>query len=65
MFTYVKDGLISDLPVVVQTVLFALVRQADQLNREISGLEKGMSQWHRSDADSARLATIPGDTGDV
>jgi transposase len=49
-----------DCPVLVQQVLSSLVSQIEQLKKEVSKLDQHMLAWHRANADSQRLATIPG-----
>jgi transposase len=50
----------ADLPAFAQRALFSLVEQLKTLNQEITKLDKQMVAWHKTQADSQRLATIPG-----
>jgi transposase len=50
----------ADIPSFIQHVLCSLIDQIENLRNEIAGLDKGMAAWHRANADSQRLATIPG-----
>jgi transposase len=50
----------ADLPALVQQVLRELVDQIEHLRKEISTLDRQMVTWHRANADSQRLATVPG-----
>jgi transposase len=56
----VRDMENSDIPVFIRQVLSSLIVQFDNLKKEIARLDKQMATWHRADADSQRLATIPG-----
>ena len=56
----VRETEASDLPDFVRQVLFSLIEQIDRLSREILRLDKQMNAWHRVNADSQRLTTIPG-----
>lgn len=55
-----KDAKDKDLPAFVRQVLFSLADQIEYLRKEIGTLDKQMLTWHRANADSQRLATIPG-----
>ncbi len=48
------------LPDEARGALGALVRQMDSLADEITDLDRRILAWHRADATSRRLATIPG-----
>ncbi len=50
----------DSLPSHARSALFTIVNQLTALAREIERLEKKILDWHRSDANSRRLATIPG-----
>lgn len=50
----------SAFPALVRRVLLSLVDQIAKLKEEISKLDQQMFAWHRANADSQRLATIPG-----
>jgi transposase len=55
----VQDTKNADLPVVAQQAMFSLVDQLKTLKQEIAKLDKQMAAWHKTNADSQRLATIP------
>jgi transposase len=50
----------TDCPAFVRQVLLSLVSQLECLKKDISRLDQQMTAWHRANADSQRLATIPG-----
>jgi transposase len=50
----------TDCPTFVRQVLLSLVSQLELLKKEVSKLDQQMATWHRANADSQRLATIPG-----
>lgn len=50
----------GSLPSHARSALFTIVNRLTALAREIERLEKEILEWHRSDANSRRLATIPG-----
>jgi transposase len=50
----------ADLPAFVRQVLTALMDQIEHLKKEVHKLDQQMSAWHKANADSQRLATIPG-----
>ncbi len=56
----VQDSNHSDIPKVAQKALFSLVEQIRMLKQEVSKLDKQMESWHKAQAESQRLATIPG-----
>ena len=56
----VQDTDHVDLPIVAQQAMFSLVEQIKTLKQEIIKLDKQMAAWHKAQADSQRLATIPG-----
>ena len=56
----VGDGEDSRLPEIARGALTPLVRQMDRLAAEIEALDRRILAWHRADATSRRLATIPG-----
>lgn len=56
----VRETESTDLSPFVRQVLFSLIGQLESLRKEIATLDKQMTAWHRSDAESQRLATIPG-----
>lgn len=47
------------LPVVARAALTALANQKRRLDEQITGLDAEILAWHKSNADSQRLATIP------
>ena len=53
----VKD---KRLPPLARSCLKGLARQLLSLEREIDGAEKRIHAWHRTNADSRRLETVPG-----
>jgi transposase len=50
----------ADCPAFVRQVLLSLVNQIKHLKQELAKLDRQMTAWHRANADSQRLATIPG-----
>ena len=56
----VHDANNTDLPSVAQQAMFSLVEQIKTLKQEVIKLDKQMAAWHKAQADSQRLATIPG-----
>jgi transposase len=56
----IRDSENSDIPAFIRQVLSSLIVQFDNIKKEIARLDKQMAAWHRADADSQRLATIPG-----
>jgi transposase len=50
----------ADLPAFVRQVLTSLIDQIDHLKKEVRKLDQQMHAWHKENADSQRLATIPG-----
>ena len=55
-----RDGEEPDLPEAAQSALLALAAQLESLGAEIRAIERQLMAWHRADAASQRLATIPG-----
>ena len=55
----VLDAKDTDIPAVALQAMCALVEQIKALQQEIAKLDKQMRLWHKSNADSQRLATIP------
>lgn len=49
-----------DLPDIARTALLALATQLEAMAGEIRTLERRLMAWHRADATSQRLETIPG-----
>jgi len=56
----VADAGDARLPEIARGALAALVRQMQRLVLEIEGLDRRILAWHRADATSRRLATVPG-----
>jgi transposase len=56
----VRDADSTAIPAFVRQVLTSLVDQIEHVRKEVSALEKQMVAWHRANADSQRLATVPG-----
>jgi transposase len=54
-----QDTTNTDIPAVARQAMFSLVEQLKTLKQEIMKLDKQMVTWHKSHADSQRLATIP------
>ena len=55
-----RAGGYEDLPEVARTALLGLASQLEALAGEVRVLERQLMAWHRADAASRRLATIPG-----
>ncbi len=49
-----------DIPEVARAALLSLARQMDELEEEITKLDREIQGWHRKSEVSQRLATIPG-----
>jgi transposase len=49
----------DDIPVVAQQAMCCLVDRLKALKQEVAKLDKQMRAWHKSNADSQRLAGIP------
>jgi len=60
MVSHLRIGDETSLPEFARAGLLALAAQLDSLSAEIRRLEKQLMAWHRMDAASQRLATIPG-----
>jgi transposase len=58
--SFVKDTHDTDLPAELWDVFQCQVEQLTRLRTAIANLNKQMTRWHRADADSKRLATVPG-----
>jgi len=56
----VEENENADLPAFAQQAMCCLVEQLKTLHQEVAKLDKQMVAWHKSQADSQRLATIPG-----
>jgi transposase len=55
-----RSGEAFRLPEIVRTVLLGLASQLESLAGEVRALERQLMTWHRSNAASQRLETIPG-----
>jgi len=55
-----KEGKDKSIPAFAQNVLLSLVSQLEHLRQEIKKLDQQMMAWHKTNADSQRLATVPG-----
>lgn len=55
-----QSGTDQEVPAFAQRALLSLVGQLEHLKQEIASLDKQMMTWHRQNADSQRLAAIPG-----
>jgi transposase len=56
----VRESEDADVPAFIRQVLCSLIDQIEKLQKEIARLDKQMAAWHRADAASQRLATVPG-----
>ena len=54
-----QDTKNNDIPTVAQQAMVSLTEQLKTLKQEVMKLDKQMMTWHKSNADSQRLATIP------
>jgi transposase len=59
LVTVVADTGDARLPEIARGALAPLVRQMQRLEAEIGDLDRRLLAWHRADAASRRLATIP------
>jgi transposase len=55
-----RAGEYADLPEVARSALLGFSNQHEALSNEIRALDRQLMAWHRADAASRRLATIPG-----
>lgn len=55
-----REGAHSELPDIARMALLGIGAQLDALARQIQVLERQLLAWHRQDAVSQRLETIPG-----
>ena len=55
-----RNGEALELPEIVRSVLLGLASQLESLAGEVRALERQLMAWHRSNAASQRLETIPG-----
>jgi len=60
LITRLRDGMEPGLPDFARSALLALAAQLDNLGDEIRRLERRLMAWHRTNAASQRLETIPG-----
>jgi transposase len=56
----IADGNDERVPALARAALVPLVRQVGQLESEIAAFDRRIVEWHRANAASRRLATIPG-----
>jgi transposase len=60
LIAIVRDDEDTRLPAVAQQVLRVLASQLEQIEAAITALERQLLTWHKSNAVSQRLASIPG-----
>ena len=60
LIAHLRDGDDADLPEIARAALLALGAHLEALVGEIRVLERQLMAWHRADAASQRLETIPG-----
>lgn len=60
LMTWVRDGEEPGIPEIARFALLALAAQLDSLVQQIRSIERQLMAWHRQDAASQRLETIPG-----
>lgn len=60
LIAQVRQADAKTLPGIARTTLLQLAGQLDALAVQIHALERGLLAWHKQDAASQRLATIPG-----
>jgi transposase len=60
LIAIVRDERDTRLPPLARAVLQVLATQIEQLEAAVASLEKQLMAWHKSNAVSQRLATIPG-----
>jgi len=60
LIAQMREGARADLPEIARTALLGIGLQLDALARQIHALERQLLTWHRQDAASQRLETIPG-----
>ncbi len=60
LIAIVRDANDARLPALARQVLQVLALQIEQLEAAVSALEQELMAWHKSNAVSQRLATIPG-----
>jgi transposase len=59
LLAMVSDAADPRLPALIRPILAPLVAQYDAAEAQIGALERQILDWHRNDADSQRLASIP------
>lgn len=60
MIARLQNGEVPDLPKIARSTVLRLGMQLEAIAREIHALERELRDWHRQDAASQRLETIPG-----
>lgn len=60
LIAQLRDRTHADLPDIARTALLGIGVQLDALGAQIQALERQLLAWHREDAVSQRLETIPG-----
>ena len=60
LIAQLRDGAHEELPDIARTALLGIGAQLDALGEQIQTLERQLLTWHRGDAVSQRLETIPG-----
>ncbi len=60
MIARMREGAHAVLPEIARTALLGIGGQLDALARQIHALERQLLTWHRQDAASQRLETVPG-----
>jgi len=60
LIAIVRDESDARLPGLARSVLAVLAAQIEQLEAAVAALEKQLMAWHKSNAVSQRLATVPG-----
>lgn len=60
MITYLREAEAPGLPEIARSVVLSLGMHLEALAREIHALDRRLLAWHRQDAASQRLETIPG-----
>jgi transposase len=55
-----RDGSYEELPDIARSALLGIGAQLEALARQVHSLERQLLAWHRQDAASQRLETIPG-----
>src|SRR5262249_53397651 len=60
LIAIIRDNGDTRLPDVARQVLQVLANQIDQIEAAVAGLERQLLAWHKTNAVSQRLASIPG-----